>query len=246
MSEWQPTGRRDDQDEPTVVFSTEQPWASPAPQADPAEPTAVLDVSALRETPAVAASAPPPVAAASSRRPEPDLAEFDPRDSPDYAYELERMQNRRFTDVGLLVLRLLSLPLLLRGLYQLLHLGPLTDQMRRLPLLDQAPDVAAVAVAVAAVVLPVLIAVGLFTRVAALLLSVITGLLYGLALWAGAPVLDPTTGGLANEASVMYGALALPLVFTGAGRASVDHGLGTDRRERLADRRVSKRRARRG
>ena len=249
MSAWEPAGRREDDNEPTVVIGTEHtqavpqfasPWAEP-----PAERTAVLDVSALQETAPIAASPPPPMPAA-PRPVEPDAAEFDPRDSPDYAYELERMQNRRFTDVGLLLLRLMTLPLLLRGLYQLLHLGPLTEQMRRLPLLSQAPDLAAVAVGAAGVVLPVLLAVGLFTRVAALLLAGITGLLYGLSLWAGAPVLDPVTGGLANEASLLYGALAFPLVFTGAGRVSVDHGLGTDRRERLADRRVTKRRAKHG
>ena len=247
MSAWEPAGRREDDNEPTVVIGTEHTQAVPqfaSPWAEPAaERTAVLDVSALQESAPVAA--PPPPVAAAARPLERDVAEFDPRDSPDYAYELERMQNRRFTDVGLLLLRLMTLPLLLRGLYQLLHLGPLTEQMRRLPLLSQAPDLAAVAVGAAGVVLPVLLADGLFTRVAALLLAGITGLLYGLSLWAGAPVLDPVTGGLANEASLLYGALALPLIFTGAGRVSVDHGLGTDRRERLADRRVTKRQGKR-
>ncbi|QIK73462.1 DoxX family protein [Propioniciclava coleopterorum] len=236
MSEWQPMGRREDDNEPTVVIGTEAtqsvPYVAPAFET-PAERTQVMDVAALQQTP-------PP------RPPERDAADVDPRDLPEYAYELERMQNRRLTDLGLLLLRLMILPLVLRGLYQLMHLGPLTAQMRELPLLNQAPDIAAVALGAAGVVLPVLIAVGLFTRFSALLLAAIMGLLYGLGLWTGAPVLDAATGGLANEGALLYGALALPLVFTGAGRVSVDHGLGTDRRERAADRRVTKRYARRG
>ena len=53
-------------------------------------------------------------------------------------------------------------------------------------------------------------------------------------------VFDPQTGALAGEAALAYAALALPLVFTGAGRISIDHGLTSGRRERVATRRIEK------
>ena len=62
--------------------------------------------------------------------------------------------------------------------------------------------------------------------------------------WGEKEVLDPVTGGLAQPAPLAYAALALPLVFTGAGRLSIDHALGADRRVRLAERRASRDRAR--
>ena len=118
--------------------------------------------------------------------------------------------------------------------------------MRELPILGEAPDIAAVALGAAEVALPLLLAVGLFTRGAALLQVAALGALYAATVLGGAPVLDGDAGGLADEATLAYAALALPLVFTGAGRYSIDHGLGTDRRARLAERRVLKQQSRRG
>lgn len=244
MSEWQPV-RRDEhpEDEPTVVIGNEPTTSVPyesAWQEPPAERTQVLDTSSFQTAP------PPPP------RPEPratmmdDLAQRDPRDDPEYAHQLDRMENRRWTDVGLLLLRLASLPLVLRGLHQLLDLSPEIGRMRELPILGEAPDIAAVALGAAEVALPLLLAVGLFTRGAALLQVAALGALYAATVLGGAPVLDGDAGGLADEATLAYAALALPLVFTGAGRYSIDHGLGTDRRARLAERRVLKQQSRRG
>ncbi len=243
MSEWQPVRRDTPEDEPTVVIGTE-PTTSvpdvPAWEEPPAERTQVLDTSSFQ--------APPPPAPAPARRRTvmDDLAQTDPRDDPEYAHQLDRMENRRWTDVGLRLLRLASLPLVLRGLHQLFDLSPEIARLRELPILGAAPDIAAVALGAAEVALPLLLAVGLFTRGAALLQAAALGLLYAATVLAGAPVLDAQAGGLADEATLAYAALALPLVFTGAGRYSIDHGLGTDRRARLAERRVLKQQSRRG
>ena len=55
------------------------------------------------------------------------------------------------------------------------------------------------------------------------------------------PLLDPGTRTLVSEATLAYAALALPLVFTGPGRMSLDHGVTASSRERKVERRVAKR-----
>lgn len=220
MSQWRPGARREDDNEPTVVIDTNRIEAiRHDPATAPTEHTQIITVPAVSTL---------------------DLAKLNPLDSPAYAYHVERLRNRRLTDVGLLVLRLLTLPLVIRGLYQVAHFRE--GAQSQISWLMRAPEGATVAIGVAAVVLPILLAFGLFTRLAALLLAGLVAAVYALSLLSGAPILD--AAGLAGEAQLAYGALALPLVFTGAGFISFDHRMGARKRERIVERRVIKAHAR--
>ena len=240
MSQWQPVSRGTDENEPTVVLG-EEPTIEVRRLP---EHTQVLDVSALQAAHEPPLQAPRGGDAEQEASPSEDDQEVGAHDDPAYALQLSRMQNRRLTDLGLFLLRLSSLALVLEGIHQLMHLGPAIEALRGVPFVGQAPDLVAVALGTAWVVFPALLAVGLFTRVAALLQAAGIAVVYACLLLGGAPVLDPLTGGLAQPAPLAYAALALPLVFTGAGRLSIDHALGADRRVRLAERRASRDRAR--
>ena len=87
----------------------------------------------------------------------------------------------------------------------------------------QAPEFFAWMVMLGQVALPLLVAVGLFTRPAAFLVAAMMVTIWSLAVYLR---LDYTlltgTGGLTGEPALLYAALALPLAFTGAGRWSAD------------------------
>ena len=247
MSQWQPVTRRTEEKEPTIVLGDEPTVGIPTLP----ERTEVLDVTPLRDSDDAPLAT--GTSADQSGEPHDDAADLLPgggdepgevRDDAAYTLALARMQNRRLTDLGLLVLRLCALPLVLHGVQQLTHLGPAIAALRDAPLFGHAPDLSAVALGVAWVILPLLLAAGLFTRIAAAVQVALVAAVYASHLLGGIPVLDPSTGTLALEGTLAYGAVALPLVLTGAGRVSVDHVLGASRRERVADRRASRQRPR--
>ncbi|MDN5570660.1 MAG: DoxX family protein [Propionibacteriaceae bacterium] len=164
----------------------------------------------------------------------------DPHDSDSWRWQMARQTNKPSTDLGLLVLRLLSLPLVLHGLHKLLDFGTFASALGGNTVGAMAPEIIGVAIVTGQILLPLMIAVGALTRLCALLQAAMMGSIYAFWVLASSPVLDAATGGLSGEAALGYAALALPLFFTGAGRFSVDHGLTSGRRERIADKRVAK------
>lgn len=153
----------------------------------------------------------------------------DPRtwDEDDYALTGPVEAHGRSLDLGLLLLRLAGLPMLLHGVAKAVDMPGFTQVVADNLVGGQAPDFFAWLIMLGQVALPLLVAIGLFTRPAAFLL---TGMLA--AIWAfmiylsGDYTLLDGEGALTGENVLLYAGLALPLVFTGAGRWSLD-GLRT-------------------
>ncbi|AXH95252.1 DoxX family protein [Ornithinimicrobium avium] len=126
-------------------------------------------------------------------------------------------------DFGLLLLRLGSLPLVAHGLHGAADMPGLIRRVGDHPLGAQSPEFFAWILMLAQVALPVLLAVGLFTRPAAFFTAAMTAVLWLLTvpLSLGYSPLTPQ-GALTGEALLLHVGLSLPLVFTGAGRWSLD------------------------
>ena len=100
---------------------------------------------------------------------------------------------------------------------------PFTDVVATNLVGGAAPELIAWLVVLGQVGLPVLLGVGLFTRPAAFLVAAMMAAIWGLAVVTRFDyTLLTGTGGLTGEPALLYVALALPLVFTGAGRWSLD------------------------
>lgn len=213
------------------------PWApGPDPDAETdAERTQVLDTREFQAAP----PAPPP-----APRPQPappDAARVDRRGTVEWDLAVARANNRPSTDVGLLLLRIASLPLVLRGLHHLLNFGGFIDSLRAHAFAGQAPEVLSALVIAGEIALPVLIAIGLATRVAALLQATLMVAIFVLWTLGVAPLFHPDTGALSGEAELLYAALALPLVLTGAGRVAIDRAITAAGRERRIEKKVARR-----
>lgn len=132
--------------------------------------------------------------------------------------------HRRGIDFGLVVLRLAGLGLVLHGLDKATDMPAFTQDVEATLLGDQAPEFFAWLVMLGQVALPLLIAVGLFTRPAAFLVAAMMAAVWvlGVGLQPGYTLLDEQ-GELTGEPALLYVGLTLPLVFSGAGRWSVDH-----------------------
>ena len=230
-------------DEPT------RPLPAWSPDGPDVERTEVLDVRepvhpqghTPASGPASGPAVPPAAPAASRPLSEADVARRDPRGTPEWDLQMSRMANRPLTDLGLLLLRLCSLPMLLHGLHKAQDFPGLVETLRGNAVGALAPEIFAGLVIAGQVLLPILIAVGLLTRLSALALAALMGCVYVFVVLANNPVLDPRTGGLSGEATLAYVAITLPLFFTGAGRLSLGHALGARGRERRAERRVLRR-----
>ena len=211
--------------------------ANPQPPfGDPdAERTEVLD---LRD---IVPPAPAPVRPAPPAAPEPDIARVDHRGTVEWQLQEARWSNRPSTDVGLRVLRLCSLPLVLRGLHKVVDHAGFVDTLRGNEFAAQSPELIGVLVTAAEIGLPVLIAIGLATRVAGLAQASLMVGIFVVWTLAGGTLLDPATGALAGEPELLFAGLALPLLFTGPGRFSVDRALTASGREQRIQRRVARR-----
>lgn len=145
----------------------------------------------------------------------------------DYAVTGPVEAHGRSLDLGLLLLRLASLPMLLHGVHKAVDMPAFTRVVDANVVGSQAPDLVAWLVMLGQVALPLLIAVGLFTRPAAFLLAAMMVAIWVLVVYLR---LDYTPlgehGELTGENALLYVGLSLPMVFTGAGRWSVD-GLRT-------------------
>lgn len=170
-----------------------------------------------------------------------DVARRDPRGTVDWDLQIARMNNRPLTDLGLLLLRLFSVPLLLHGLHKAGGYASFVESLRGNAIAGAAPELFGLAVVAGQIVLPVFIGLGLLTRLSGLAQAVMMAGIYAFWVLPIATVIDAQTGALSGEAALAYAALALPLFFTGAGRFSVDHLLGASGRQRRAERRVNKR-----
>lgn len=154
-------------------------------------------------------------------------------DEDDYALTGPVEAHGRSLDLGLLLLRLAALPLVLHGAAKAVAMPGFTAAVADNLVGGQAPDLFAWLLMLGQVALPLLIAVGLFTRPAAFLLAAMMATIWAFVVYLGGDyqVLDARPagaggGGLTGENVLLYAGLALPLVFTGAGRWSVD-GLRT-------------------
>lgn len=157
-----------------------------------------------------------------------------------YDLQMARMANKATTDVGLLILRLSTLIMVLHGIKKATGYAGFVDGLREHAFGRIAPDVFGFLIVAGQLVLPVLIAVGLFTRLSALALAAMMASSYALYIVPTAPIIDPRTGGLSGESALLYVALALPLFFTGAGRFSLDHLISASGRRRRATKRMER------
>lgn len=155
------------------------------------------------------------------------------------ALELQRGKNRRLTDLGLLILRLSMALLALHGLYKIQHFDGVRQMMGNVPIGSAAPDVFAVLQTLAEFALPLLLILGLFTRLAALALAADMGLLWVLMHFSKPPLIVEQ-GALNGENAMMFALVALTLLCTGAGRYALDHAFGHKRAHRRAKRRAQK------
>lgn len=157
------------------------------------------------------------------------------------AYQLARARtrNRASTDFGLLLLRVLPVIMFLHGLRKASNFSGFRDTVANNSFGALAPDVFAIMVVAGQLALPILIAFGLLTRLAALLMAVMMSFIWVLIQLPNG-LIDARTGGIASEAAVMFVAASLPLVFTGPGRFSLDHLLTAKRADARAQRRADK------
>lgn len=129
----------------------------------------------------------------------------------------------RGLDFGLLLFRLGLLLLLPHGIHKAMDVPAFVEQVGDNVVGRQAPELVAWIVVSGLIAPPLLAAIGLFTRPVAFLLAALMA-----SMWALETVLaadyTPLTGdgALTGEPALLYLALALPLVFTGAGRWSLD------------------------
>jgi putative oxidoreductase len=125
-------------------------------------------------------------------------------------------------DLGKLLLRLgLGGLLLFHGVFKLLNgLGPIKVMLGN----HNISDAVAYGVYLGELVGPILIVVGLFSRIGGLLIAFDMVITVLLARTADVLILSPITGGYALESEVLYLVAALSIVLLGAGRISLGGG----------------------
>lgn len=157
------------------------------------------------------------------------------------AYQLARARtsNRTSTDFGLLLLRVLPVIMFLHGLRKASNFSGFRDTVAGNSFGALAPDVFAIMVVAGQLILPILIAIGLLTRLSALLMAVMMAFVWVLTQLPNG-LIDARTGGIVGEAAIMFVIVSLPLIFTGPGRFSLDHALTAKRAEARAQRRADK------
>lgn len=152
---------------------------------------------------------------------------------------LVRIRNRMTTDIGLLILRVMNIVMFLHGWAKLTNYSGFRQTVASNSFGALAPDLFAILVVAGQLALPIVIAVGLFTRIAGLLQAIMMAIIWVLfPLSAG--LINAETGGINGESAYLFVAIGLTLLFTGPGRISLDQvifGKGADRR---ATRRAAK------
>lgn len=152
-----------------------------------------------------------------------EMDDPDDWDEDDYAITGPVEAHSHGLDFGLLLFRLAGLPLVLHGVHKAADMPAFTTTVDTNVVGSQAPDFIAWLVMLAQVALPLLIAIGLFTRPAAFLLAALMVGIWTLVIFLRQDyTLLGDNGELTGESALLYALLALPLAFTGAGRWSVD------------------------
>lgn len=228
--------------EPTTIVPTPDAQHTRV-DPPPPPPTAVYPPVIVRPVgvPPAAASAPvpsPPLVRAPAGPPGLASERADGRYADIWAFQMARMNNRASTDVGLLILRLAFLPLVLHGVHAYLTYDDIVAAF------GPFGSVTSVALAVGLMAVwflaPVAIATGFGTRLAGGLVTAGTVLWYLTMVGSSGSWLNPATGTLAAEIWLAYGVGGAVLFFTGGGRFSLDHIMTSDRRDRVADKRVNR------
>lgn len=163
--------------------------------------------SALADT-----AAPPTTGAAPAKQPPGGAIGF---------LTLSAMSQKSTRDIGLLILRVVSLCLILHGFHKLTGFSAFRDSLKEVTLGSLAPTPIGALVVCLQILLPVLLCLGLFTRWSGLVLAIMFGFII-LAVnvpysgWIG------KQGGLSFEAALLYFLIGAVLFFTGPGSYSVD------------------------
>ncbi|MCI7551192.1 MAG: DoxX family protein [Actinomycetaceae bacterium] len=140
--------------------------------------------------------------------------------------QLRGMNTARNRDLGLLILRILSIALVTHGLSKLTDIEGNAKFFEHQIIVSSAPKFWSVIIGLGQIVLPILLIIGLFTRWSGLLLTL---------MFVGIGIVETQlAGGFWNErgdgvsfeASLLYIAIGLTLFLTGPGRYSLDHALG--------------------
>lgn len=139
----------------------------------------------------------------------------------------------RMLDLGLLLLRLFTLALVFHGIAKVTNAAGFIGGLENFPVGSAAPGLFGWMIILGQLGLPVLIAIGLFTRPAAALLAIMM-----IAIWLFVDFMSPDYtflgehGEIFGESALQYAWLTIPLIFTGAGRYSLDWSMFRNRRRR--------------
>ncbi|XVX19145.1 DoxX family protein [Actinomycetota bacterium] len=129
----------------------------------------------------------------------------------------------RLLDVGLLLLRLFCLALVFHGINKITHASGFIGGLENFPVGKAAPTLFGWMIILGQIFLPLLVAIGLFTRWAAALIAIMM-----VAIWIFVDFMSPDYsflgehGEVFGESALQYAWLTIPLIFTGAGRYSLD------------------------
>ena len=132
----------------------------------------------------------------------------------------------RMLDIGLLLLRLFMLALVFHGFNKLTHASGFIGGLENFPVGRAAPELFGWMIILGQLALPILVAIGLFTRASAALIAIMM-----IAIWIFVDFMSPDYsflgehGEIFGEGALLYAWLAIPLIFTGAGRYSLDWNL---------------------
>lgn len=143
---------------------------------------------------------------------------------------LRFMESRWLRDVGLLILRLATLPLMLYGVHWLLNVSTFASVLENSVIGQVAPYLFAWLTVLAYLILPVLISLGIFTRWAGLILASVFAMVIVTVDIPNKGIIGGDYNALTFESAFLYFVLGLGAFFLGAGRLSVDNILGGIRR----------------
>ncbi len=150
-------------------------------------------------------------------------------------HDTHTARDDRWLDIGLVLLRILPGFMIFHGFKKAGDFEGFVATVAKMPIGELAPTFFATLVVAGEIVLPVLVAVGFFTRISAFLESLMM-----LFIWLLVPVagsfakgggLFGETGGLVGENAIAFLFALFPLIFTGPGRHSFDHNIVKKARE---------------
>lgn len=141
--------------------------------------------------------------------------------------QLRGMDKGSIRDVGLLIIRIIALSLAFHGFHKLSNLSGTAAGFAHVPVGSSAPTFFALFAGLVQLLVGIFLFIGLFTRWAGLAGTL---LFLFIILAVNIPFggfMDAKTGGLAFEPALLYFTVSIALFFTGAGRYSIDHKLGS-------------------